>query len=127
MAYRHAASAESTATSSPPRYASIDHSGANSPAYRWLPISDGRTNGALVTDTPRIWNRLGPVVTPSPRRTCLSQGRSSHTPVHDPSSRAAPERTGPRLATPSSRDPPRRSAPSVPVYVASSTGASLGA
>src|SRR5438093_12771153 len=93
MVYCPAASAESTATSSPPRYASTDHPGASSPAYCWLPISDGRTKGALEIETPRICRRLGPVVTPSPIRSCLSQGRSSHTPVHASSSLSDPDRT----------------------------------
>jgi hypothetical protein len=84
-------------------------------------------NGAFVSATPRSARGAGPVDTPSPSRSCLSQRWSRHTPVHDPSMRTMPSAARPTLEAPSSSDPPNASAPSAPAYPPLASGWLLGA
>src|SRR6267143_2068234 len=85
-------------------------------------MSDGRTNGALVIETPSSARERGPVDATSPSRSCLTQRFSRQTPVHEASTCSRPCSAGPTLCASISSDPPPTSAPSPNPYVDPASG-----
>ena len=72
MENRPIASAESSAMSRPPRYASISQPGPSAPWKPMSPNSDDRRNGAFDSEKPRTELGRGPVESPSPSRSWVT-------------------------------------------------------
>src|SRR6266571_8287269 len=89
-------------------------------------MSDGRTNGALVTASPSSARERGPEDGTSPRCSCLTQRFSRHTPVQDASTWMRPSSAGPTLWPSISSEPPPTSAPRPTAYVDPANGSVEG-